>query len=101
VTGASTVILIPSTATNSIYITSIVISNGLTAGTIYLGYGATATAPTGAAILIQPLYFAANGGMVYPVPQQTPFKLPASTNFIFTTATTGTLSATATYYVAA
>jgi hypothetical protein len=46
------------------------------------------------------LYFAPNGGCVYPIPANTPLKLTASNNFIFTIASTGTMSLFATYYVA-
>ena len=99
VTGAtSNFIVIPSTATNSVYLTSLLISNGLTGGTISFGNTNTTTAGN---IVIQPLYFAANGGCAYPIPQQTPIKLSAGTNFVATTATAGTLSIVATYYVAA
>lgn len=99
VTGATTnLIVIPSTASNSIYVTSLIISNGLTAGTVVLGQTNVSTAGN---ILIQTLYFAANGGCVYPIPQQTPIKLSAITPFVATINSSGTMSITATYYVAA
>jgi len=97
---AGTSIIVPSIATNAIYLTSILVSNGNTAGTIYFGYGTGATAPTTTAINIQTLYFAANGGMTYPIPQQTPIKIPASNNFICTVNSAGSLSILVNYYVA-
>ena len=99
VSAAATTILVPSTAANSIYITDCVISNANTAGSILLGYATGSTAPTTTAIKIGPLYFAANGGCVWPI--QNPIKLPASTNFVCTAASAGTMTATITYYVSA
>ncbi len=99
-TTAGTGILIPSTATNSIYITSLLISNGLTAGTISLGYATGVTAPTTSAIIFPTMYFAANCGTTYPLPINTPVKLPASTNLVFTVTSTGSITVFATYYVA-
>jgi hypothetical protein len=97
VTGATTnVIIIPSTATNSIYITDIIISNGLTAGTVVLGQTNVSTAGN---IKIQTMYFAANGGCVATLVN--PIKLSATTNFVATVNSSGTMSITATYYVAA
>lgn len=97
VTTAGTSILIPSTSTNSIYVTDLVISNGATAGNVSAGMGTGVIAPTTTSIKIQPLYFAVNGGLVWTI--QNPIKLNASTNFLITAVSCTTLSITATYYV--
>ena len=97
-TTAGTTILVPSTAANSIYLTDLIVSNGATAGWVYLGNNPGATAPTTTAILIQNLYFAANGGISHPF--RSTIKVPASNNLVLTAVSCTTISATATYYVA-
>lgn len=98
-TTAGTTILIPSTATNSIYITDLIVSNGATGGWVYLGETLGTTAPTTTAIKIQNIYLSAGGGIAMPF--SNPIKLTASRNLTITAVTCTTLSATATYYVGA
>lgn len=96
VTGATTnVIVIPSTATGSIYLTALLVSNGQTAGTITLGVTNVSTAGN---IVLGPYYFAANGGCVLPL--FNPIKLTATTNFVATINSIGTLTVSIVYYVA-
>ncbi len=97
-TTAGTTILIPSTGTNSIYLTGLLISNGLNAGSVYMGNGLGVAAPTTTAIIIQPLYLAANGNI--PWGNFQPIKVPAGNNLLVTAVSCTTLSVVATYYVA-
>jgi len=89
-------IVVPSHATLCIYLTDLVVSNGAAAGNITFGETNTTTEGN---IKIHPLYFAANGGMVWPLIN--PIKLSATTNLVAKTLTATTLSVTATYYYAA
>jgi hypothetical protein len=98
VTTAGTSIIIPSTATNSIYVTDLIVSNGAAQGWVYLGESQNLTAPTTTDIKIQSLYLAANGGMAMPL--RNPIKLTASHNLTATAVSCTTLSIAATYYVA-
>jgi hypothetical protein len=98
VTAASTVILVPSAATGCLYITSLVVSNGPSQGSVYFGASVGATAPTGSGILILDIYNAAYACSVLDVNQ--PVKVPASNNFTATTVSGTTTSLFATWYVA-
>lgn len=95
-TTAGTTILVPSSATGSIYITNI-IANAGTASTIQIGYGTGVVAPTTTAILIQPMYLGALGTISLPLPQA--IKVPASTNVLITFVGGSVASGVATYYV--
>jgi len=97
-TTAGTSILIPSTASGSIYITSLLLSNGATASTISIGYGSAAVAPTTTSILIQPIYLAINSNAPY-YPKQ-PIQVPSSNNVLTTGVGGTTQSVVATFYVA-
>jgi hypothetical protein len=99
VTNASTAILIPSTATGSIYVTGLIMSNNATAvGSQSFGYGVAAVAPTTTAIVIQALSLAVNNTV--DLVNFQPIKIPASNNFLITTVGVTTQSCLATYYVA-
>ena len=96
VTTAGTTTLVPSHATLSIYLTDLVVSNGAAAGSIKLGETNTTTASN---VKIGSLYFAVNGGCVWPIIN--PIKCSATTPLVMTAVSCTTLSATATYYYAA
>ena len=104
-TTAGTSILIPSLSSAvisagsaSIYITDLILSSGPSQSSLILGIGASATAPTTTAILIQSLFLPAN----QTVPLQslsTPIKIAATTNVLVTSVSNTTLSVTALYYL--
>lgn len=96
-TTAGTSILIPSTATGSIYLTNI-IANAGTASTIQIGYGTGVVAPTTTAIVIQPMYLSALGTISLPLHQA--IKIPSSNNLLITFVGGSVASGVATYYVA-
>lgn len=96
VATAGTTTLVPSHATLSIYLTDLIISNGAAAGSIKFGETNTTTASN---VKIGSLYFAVNGGCVWPLIN--PIKCSATTPLVMTAVSCTTLSATATYYYAA
>ena len=98
-TTAGTAVLIPSVSTNSIYVTDIIMSNGVSQGTLSFGYGVGATAPTGAAINIQPLFIGATT-TVGLNDFGTPIKINTNQNFLVTAVSTTTVSVTVCYYIA-
>jgi len=96
VTTAGTTTLIPSHATLCIYLTDLVVSNGAAAGSVKFGETNTTTQSN---VKIGSLYFAVNGGCVFPIIN--PIKCSATTPLVMTAVSCTTLSATATYYYAA
>ncbi len=64
-----------------------------------MGEALAAVAPTTTDIKIQEVYLATNGGFVWPL--NNPLKLTASRNLTITAVSCTTLTAVATYYVAA
>jgi len=96
-TTAGTSILIPSTATGSIYVTGVIVNSG-TASTILIGQGIAAVAPTTTDIRINRLFLGANDSK--PIPLGTPIQIPASRNVLVTAVGGSTHSAMATFYVA-
>jgi len=98
VTTAGTTVLIPSIGTNSIYITDIIVSNGVTAGSFILGSGTGAVAPTTTAISIQSVYIGATTTTSF-LNLGTPIKINTNNNFLATALSCTTLSITALYYV--
>ena len=98
ITTAGTSILIPSMASGTVYITDLIVGNGASQGSISFGVGTGAVAPTGSAIILNPLYVAANTSL----PLQslsTPIKVTSSNNFLATAVSSTTMSINALYYV--
>lgn len=98
VTTAGTTVLIGSYSTGSIYVMGVNISNGVSAGSVYLGASIGAVAPTGSAILVNELFMGQNGvQQLYAIQ---PFKVPANRNLVITALSCTTLTAFAMYYIA-
>lgn len=98
ITTAGTGVLIPSTASGAIYITGFFMSCGASASTLSIGYDVGVAAPTGTAVLIQPVYLGINASSGQSLFQ--PYKVPASRNVLVTQAGGTTATCDATYYVA-
>ena len=97
-TTVGTSVVVPSTATGAIYLTGFLLSNGVTSGSFYMGYGVGVTAPTTSAIIIQNMYMGTNSTL--PFCEIQPIRIPASNNLLITSVSATTMSITATYYIA-
>lgn len=95
-TGATTnLILIPSSATNSIYLTDLILSNGGAAGNIMFAHTNTATVGN---VFVYPLYLAAN--QLETISLVNPIKITAVKDFVTTCVSNTTLTILATYFIA-
>lgn len=99
ITTAGTGVIISSTTGGAMYITDIITSNGATAGNIGYGYGTGTATPTGAALLIQPIFLGASSNS-HIINMGTPFKIPSGNNFLFVSVSSTTVNMTVSYYVA-